>query len=41
MTDDELYELVRDNYLKLNKEYIEEQLKICREAIAKLEAERA
>lgn len=34
----ELYELVRDNYLKCNKEYIEEQLRICNEEIAKLEA---
>lgn len=34
----EFYELVRDNYLKCNKEYIEEQLRICNEEIAKLEA---
>lgn len=38
MTDDELYELVSENYLKYNKEYLEEQLKICKEEIAKLEA---
>lgn len=34
----ELYELVRANYIKCNKEYLEEQLRICNEEIAKLEA---
>lgn len=37
MSDDEIYELVLDNYLKCNKEYIEEQKKRCIEEIAKLE----
>lgn len=36
MTDEELYELVRENYLKYNKEYLEEQLRICNEEIQKL-----
>lgn len=39
MTDEELYDLVRENYLKCNKEYLEEQLRICKEEIEKLEAD--
>ena len=35
--DDELYELVRKNYVECNKEYIEEQLRICTEEIKRLE----
>lgn len=38
MTDEELYNLVRENYLKCNKEYLEEQLRICEEEIKRLEA---
>lgn len=40
MSDEELYEMVRDNYVKCNKEYLEEQMKICKEEIAKLEAKK-
>ena len=36
--DRELYELVRSVYVDVNKEYLEEQLKICDEKVRKMQS---
>lgn len=37
MTDDEIFNLVWDTYLEVNKDYLEEQMEICRKQIEMLD----
>lgn len=37
MTDEEIYQIVRENYIEVNKDYLQDQLRICEERLIALD----